>query len=180
MTTAQRRDGGHTDTPDPGPDGGPDAGGPDAIGPDAVGPDAVFTDDAIAALRGAVLVMARRLRHQQPGDGLSATEVAVLGRVFRDGPLTPGQLARAEHVQPPSMTRIVERLTDRGYLRREPHPDDGRQVLISHTESGQAFIDHTRALRTRWLAEHFERLTAEDQRAIVTAVPALSRLAELP
>ena len=71
---------------------------------------AEVSGEDIAALRGAVLILARRLRHQQAGDELSPSESAVMGRVGRAGPMTPGQLAKSEHVQPPSMTRIIERL----------------------------------------------------------------------
>jgi DNA-binding MarR family transcriptional regulator len=135
--------------------------------------------ETIAALRSAVLVLARRLRRQRADDDLSATEVAVLGRIYRDGASTPGALARAEHVQPPSMTRIIERLEQREYLRRDPDPSDGRQVLVSGTARGQKFIEDSRALRTRWLATQIDKLDVEDRAALAAAAPALARLADL-
>ena len=67
-------------------------------------------------------VLARRLRYQVAGDELSSTEGAVLGHLRRGGPMTPGQLARAEYVRPPSMTRVIENLERRNLVRREPHP----------------------------------------------------------
>ena len=136
--------------------------------------------DEVAVLRGAVLILARRLRHQQAGDELSPSEAAVLGRIGRAGPMTPGQLARSEHVRPPSMTRIIERLEGRGYLRRDPDPADRRQVLVSRTELGSEFVERSRAIRTAWLAEQLGKLGAEDQELLTAAAPALSRLAELP
>ena len=96
-------------------------------------------EETVAVLRAAVLVLARRLRYQVAGDDApSATELAVLGRIGRCGPMTPGQLARAEHVQPPSMTKVIESLEARGMLRREPHPSDGRQYLVSRTAAAPA------------------------------------------
>lgn len=136
--------------------------------------------EEVAALRAAVLVLGRRLRQQAAGEEISAAEMSVLGRVFRDGEQTPGRLAKAEHVQPPSMTRTIERLVGRGYLQRTPHPEDGRQHLVSLTETGRQVIAETRSLRNRWLAEHAGQLTAGERRALRSAIPALARLAELP
>ena len=48
------------------------------------------------------------------------------------------ELARAERVQPPSMTRTVNCLQEDGYVERRPHETDGRQVVVSITESGRA------------------------------------------
>jgi DNA-binding MarR family transcriptional regulator len=136
--------------------------------------------EEVAALRGAVLILARRLRHQQAGDELSPSESAVMGRIGRAGPTTPGQLAKSEHVQPPSMTRIIERLEARGFLRRDPDPSDRRQVLVSRTPAGNDFVERSRAVRTAWLTEQLEQLSSADQRAIAAAASALTRLAELP
>ncbi len=128
-----------------------------------------------------MLVLARRLRYQVAGnDDLSATELAVLGRIGRCGPMTPGQLARAEHVHPPSMTKVIEWLESRGMLSRAPHPTDGRQYLVSRTEAAEAFVEASRQLRTAWLADRLAELSAADRHAIAAAAPALGRLAELP
>lgn len=137
--------------------------------------------EAVAALRGAVLRLGRRLRYQTLGDAdLSATELAVLSRIGLCGPMAPSALARAEHVKPPSMTKVIERLEDKGLVRRDPHPTDGRQCLISRTEAGESFIKATRERRTAWLAERFDLLSDEDRRAVLAAAPALQRLADLP
>lgn len=143
----------------------------------------------VGTLRAAVLVLSRRLRHQvdSPGtdspdqaDEVSATEVATLARIRRCAPITPSDLARAEHVRPPSMTAILERLAQLGLVRREPHPHDGRRVLVSLTPEGETFLERTRAVRTRWLAGQFDQLDAADQAALTAAAGALARLAELP
>ncbi|MGH3231322.1 MAG: MarR family winged helix-turn-helix transcriptional regulator [Streptosporangiaceae bacterium] len=92
----------------------------------------------------------RRMRCQQAGDELSASEAAGLGRVGRMGPVTPMVLAHCEHVQPP-VTCILERLTGRGLVLRNPDPADRRQVLISRTPAGHGLARHIRLSRT-WLA----------------------------
>ncbi|SDP11738.1 DNA-binding transcriptional regulator, MarR family [Nakamurella panacisegetis] len=134
--------------------------------------------DAISALRGAILILSRRLRHQQAGDELSPSESAVLARIGRSGPMTPGQLARCEHVQPPSMTRIIERLETRGYLRREPDPADRRQILVSRTPAGDEFAAQSRAVRTAWLSRQVGKLDLDQQRALAAAASALTALAD--
>ncbi len=144
-----------------------------------------MTDDldleAVAALRGAVLRLGRRLRYQTLGDAdLSATELAVLGRIGLGGPMAPSALARAEHVRPPSMTKVIESLEERGLVRRSPHPTDGRQCLISRTEAGETFVRETRERRTAWLAERLGALPDDDRRAVLAATAALQRLADLP
>lgn len=143
----------------------------------------------VGTLRAAVLVLSRRLRHQvgaQAADTggvdaeVSSTEVAVLARIRRCAPVTPSDLARAEHLRPPSMTAILERLAQLALVRREPHPRDGRRVLVSLTPEGLAFLERTREVRTRWLAGQFDQLDAADQAALTAAAGALARLAELP
>ncbi len=137
--------------------------------------------EAVAALRGAVLRLGRRLRYQTLGDGdLSATELAVLGRIGRCGPMAPSALARAEHVKPPSMTKVIEGLEERGLVRRDPHPTDRRQCLISRTDDGEAFVLETRRRRTAWLAQEMGELSADERAALLAAGPLLDRLADRP
>jgi DNA-binding MarR family transcriptional regulator len=119
------------------------------------------------------------MRYQQASDDISSAEAAVLGRLGR-GSRTPGQLAKAEHVRPPSMTRTIERLEERGYVRRESDPQDGRQVLVFRTPAGDEFTQRSRELRTAWLAEQFDRLDPHDQQALRDAADALHRLSDLP
>ena len=64
-------------------------------------------------------------------------------------------------------------------LRREPHPTDGRQYLVSRTELAETFVNESRKLRTAWLAEHLAGLSAAEQQTLAAAAPALSKLAEM-
>src|SRR5689334_1316101 len=123
--------------------------------------------------------LSRRLRHQRVDETLSPTEMSVLGTLARCGSATPGELARKEHVQPPSMTRIVAMLEAKGLVRREPHPDDRRQVVVSRTEQAEAMLAESRTKRNAWLAQLAEGLS-DDERAILRqAAPVLEKLAHL-
>ncbi|WP_405737044.1 MarR family winged helix-turn-helix transcriptional regulator [Streptomyces sp. NBC_01537] len=123
--------------------------------------------------------LSRRLRHQRVDESLSATEMSVLATLTRCGTATPGELARKEHVQPPSMTRIVAMLEAKGLVRRDPHPDDRRQVVVRQTEQAEAMLVESRRKRNAWLAQLTERLTDEERAVLREAAPVLEKLAQL-
>jgi DNA-binding MarR family transcriptional regulator len=134
---------------------------------------------AVNELRGAVMRLSRRLRHQRVDETLSPTEMSVLATLARCGSATPGELARKEHVQPPSMTRIVAMLEAKDLVRREPHPDDRRQVVVTRTEQADAMLAESRDRRNAWLAELAEGLSPEDLAVLRQAAPVLEKLAHL-
>ncbi|MFJ9949151.1 MarR family winged helix-turn-helix transcriptional regulator [Kitasatospora sp. NPDC091207] len=134
---------------------------------------------AVSQLRSSTVRLSRRLRHQRVEESLSPTEMGVLGTLARCGKATPGELARKEHVQPPSMTRIVAMLEEKGLVRREPHPEDRRQVVVSSTEQAEVILAESRRRRNAWLAELAEGLDEEEWAALRAAAPVLYKLAHL-
>ncbi|MBM9505161.1 MarR family winged helix-turn-helix transcriptional regulator [Actinacidiphila acididurans] len=123
--------------------------------------------------------LSRRLRNQRVDESLSPTEMSVLATLARCGSATPGELARKEHVQPPSMTRIVAMLEGKGLVRREPHPEDRRQVVVSSTEQAAAMLEESRLKRNAWLAGLAESLSEEELAVLRQAAPVLEKLAHL-
>src|SRR5713226_8789361 len=83
--------------------------------------------DLPARLRLVITRLARRLR-QQGRTEISPTQLAVLATVERQGPLTLGELAVVEQVQPPTITVAVSRLEEQGLLRRRTDAADRRFV----------------------------------------------------
>ncbi|WAL73355.1 MarR family transcriptional regulator [Kitasatospora sp. YST-16] len=134
---------------------------------------------AVSQLRSSAMRLARRLRHQRVEESLSPTEMGVLGTLARCGRATPGELARKEHVQPPSMTRIIAMLEEKGLVRREPHPEDRRQVVVSSTEQAEEILNESRRRRNAWLAVLAENLDAEEWERLKAAAPVLYKLANL-
>lgn len=134
---------------------------------------------AVSSLRAGVMRLSRRLRHQRVDESLSPTEMSVLGTLARCGSATPGELARKEHVQPPSMTRIVAMLEAKGLVRRAPHPDDRRQVVVSRTEQAEAMLSESRRRRNVWLAQLTEGLDDDEWELLREAAPVLEKLAQL-
>ncbi|MFH8929099.1 MarR family winged helix-turn-helix transcriptional regulator [Streptomyces pristinaespiralis] len=134
---------------------------------------------AVNSLRSAVMRLGRRLKHQRVDESLSPTEMSVLGTLARCGSATPGELARKEHVQPPSMTRIVALLEAKGLVRLEPHPDDRRQKVVSQTEQATTMLEESRRKRNAWLASLAEGLDDEEWAKLREAAPVLEKLAHL-
>ena len=114
-------------------------------------------------LRTAVMRTSRRLRVEATGEIITPGQYAVLALLNGDGPSTLRALADSEHVQAPSMTRIVNALADQGFVTRAPHPDDGRQVRVDITDAGKAVLAEAREQRTAWLAQRVAGLSEEDR-----------------
>ncbi|EME96543.1 MarR family transcriptional regulator [Streptomyces mobaraensis NBRC 13819 = DSM 40847] len=135
--------------------------------------------DAVNALRSGVMRLSRRLKHQRVDESLSPAEMSVLGTLARCGSATPGELARKEHVQPPSMTRIVALLESKDLVRLEPHPEDRRQKVVTQTERAEAMLEESRRKRNAWLAELAGRLDEDEWATLRAAAPVLEKLAHL-
>ena len=140
----------------------------------------VRTDAGLSsALRISVMRLARRLRSERDATyDLSLNQLSVLGILERHGALTVGQLAAYERVQPPSMTRTVGCLVDRGLAARDPHPSDGRQVVVVLTEAGRRLVREDRRRRDAWLSQRLRELTPGEREALREAAPILERLAQ--
>jgi DNA-binding MarR family transcriptional regulator len=136
------------------------------------------TDSGLASeLRVSVMRLRRRLSYERhPDNELSTSQMAVLAFLFRNGELGIGELAFAERVQPPSMTRTVNNLEEGGYVARRPHETDGRQVLVSLSEQGRATLLADRARRDAWLAQRLSALTADERATLRAAAPILEAL----
>lgn len=134
------------------------------------------TPDQVSALRSAVLILSRRLRNQRAGGELSPSEIAVLAKVVPEG-ITPGDLARQEHVRPPSMTRTIEALERKGFVTRQQHPHDRRQVLVTRTPAGDDYILLSRQIRTAWLGGQVGKLPEQRRAELLAAIDALTLLA---
>ena len=91
-------------------------------------------------LRLAVMRFSRRLRNQRVDTSVTLTQLAALSTLKRNGPMSPGELAAHERVQPPSMTRVVVALEGMGLVSRTPHPTDGRQVIIDLTAAAEELL----------------------------------------
>jgi DNA-binding MarR family transcriptional regulator len=92
--------------------------------------------------------------------------------------MTPGELAEHEKVQPPSMTRVVAALEERGLVVRAPHASDRRQVVLTVTDQGKEVVRQTRRLREAWLAQRLRELTPQERALLRQAAPILEKLSQ--
>jgi DNA-binding MarR family transcriptional regulator len=129
-----------------------------------------------AALRDSITRLNRRLRQARPIGDLTITQLSALTSLELNGALTPRELADAERVQPPTLTKIVAKLEERGLVQRTPHPTDGRQVILAATESGRAVILEHRRARDAWLAKQLAALTPEERETLGKAAEILGRI----
>ena len=142
------------------------------------------TDPGLAtAMRISVSRLARRLRVERLGLGgpetaLSDIQLAALAALERKGSMTPGELAEHEKVQPPSMTRVIAVLEERGLVLREPHSTDRRQVILTVTPDGRDLVQRVRRRREAWLAQRLQELTPEERQILRQAAPILEKISQ--
>ena len=132
-------------------------------------------------LRISIARLSRRLRTLRasgggPAGALSLTQSAALAAIEQNGSMTPGELADHEKVQPPSMTRVIAYLEERGLVERRPHPTDGRQVVLSATEAGRSMLAESRRHKAAWLSRRLDELTPEEREILRRAAPILDKI----
>ncbi len=118
----------------------------------------------------------RRLRQTRPVGELTQNQISVLTSLELAGALTPRELAEAERVAPPTMTKVLAKLEERGLVQRTPHPTDGRQVILSATEAGRAVIAEQRRAKDRWLTRALAGLPAAERETLARAAEILNRI----
>ncbi|WP_174185996.1 MarR family winged helix-turn-helix transcriptional regulator [Nocardia barduliensis] len=136
------------------------------------------TPSDVRALAGelslAVVRLTRHLRGRRADSQISLTQLSALATLAREGAMTPGALAAKERVQPPSMTRVIASLTDLDLVERNPHPTDGRQIIVSLSSAGRALIADETSAREAWMTEQLSTLT-EEQLVVLTRAVAIMK-----
>jgi DNA-binding MarR family transcriptional regulator len=128
-----------------------------------------------ARLRLAVMRLARRLR-QQSEEGATPSMLSALASVERLGPVTLSELAQVERVQPPSITKVVTRLEEEGFIARSGDANDRRITRIQLTAKGKRFIEKNRSRKTAYLARGLATLEPGDRDILNKALDVLDRL----
>jgi DNA-binding MarR family transcriptional regulator len=118
----------------------------------------------------------RRLR-QEAHTGLSPSQQSALGTIELQGPITLGELAAAEQVAPPTITKVVSWLEEEGLIGRTVDPADRRITRVSATAEGRLRLEQSRARRNAFLAARLEDLGPDAVRRLHEAIDALEALA---
>jgi DNA-binding MarR family transcriptional regulator len=129
-------------------------------------------------LRPALLRLTRVVRNQRVDMSVTLTQLSAMNTLHKHGPMSAGELANCERVQPPSMTKVLANLEERGLVRRDVHPTDRRQAIIAITESGIELLELERRSRDAWLTRRLATLTPDERALLQRAVPILDKLAQ--
>jgi DNA-binding MarR family transcriptional regulator len=161
-----------------------------------IGKDKVSEEDAIAlpdldglprdtlmaahTLRRSVTRFARKLRGFRSDHEISGAKLSLLGRLHRaNSSLIAADIARLEHLQPQSLTRIVAELDELGLIRRRQDEFDRRQLLIEITPRGKKLLAQNAVQQNLWLARAMTaQLTKAERDMLRVAAELLDRLAD--
>jgi DNA-binding MarR family transcriptional regulator len=116
------------------------------------------------------------MRRNSPHPELSLGQLAALRTLEGHGPLSPGELAVHEKVQPPSVTKMLARLEELGYVSRAPHAADRRQVVVTIAPAGRALLEDDRRQRDAWIAHRLHALAPDEVAALRAALPVIEKL----
>jgi DNA-binding MarR family transcriptional regulator len=146
-----------------------------AIPPEAGSPkpEAVQVADR---LHSAAIHLLRRVRKQDVATGEGPARLSALSVLVFGGPKTLGELAAAEQVKPPTMSRIVAGLSRSRLIDIAVDPADARRMQIRATAKGRTILEQGRERRIAYLAAHLEQLTYEELKSLGTAVEILGRV----
>lgn len=129
-----------------------------------------------SALRLAVMRTARRLRSQDGDAEISLTQLSALGTIAKCGPLSAGSVAAIERVQPPSMTKALSSLEERGLIARSVAAADRRQSVIWATQAGLDLLAAAVRVRDEWVARRLQALTQDELEMARQTIHLLDRL----
>lgn len=132
--------------------------------------------DTAGRLHSAAIRLLRTLRREDDGSGLSAPRLSALSVVVFAGPLSLAELAAAEQVRPPTMSRIVDALVAKELVTRAVDPGNRRSVRIAATEAGLQVLEQGRDRRVRALMERLLGLTDYERRALARGAEIMERV----
>jgi DNA-binding MarR family transcriptional regulator len=118
----------------------------------------------------------RNVRAEDTAMGIGPAQASALSVVVFGGSLSLNELASAEQVKPPTMSRIVEALVQEGLVKREANKQDRRSITISPTEKGTRIIHEGRNRRERRLIKLLSRLDSTEVKCLGDASAILSKI----
>jgi DNA-binding MarR family transcriptional regulator len=126
-------------------------------------------------LHSAAILLLRLVRVQDTASGIAPARLSALSVIVFGGPVSLSDLARAEQVKPPTMSRIVDALEVDGLARRRVNQQDRRALLIEASEKGAAMLKEGRKRRVRFLASYLSKLDSSELSDIEHAVQAIQK-----
>ena len=127
-------------------------------------------------LHSASIHLLRRVRRRDDESGVTAPHLSALSVLVFGGARTLGELAEAEQVRPPSITRIVRNLEAEGLVEREPDPADRRIVRVRATDRGRMVLEEGRRRRISDLAARLRTVDAGELETLERAAELIERV----
>src|SRR5271170_4431821 len=131
---------------------------------------------AADGLHSAAIHLLRRLRRQDSAAGVGPAQLSALSVLVFAGPKTLGELAAAEQVKPPTMSRIAAGLKRSRLAEITRDPQDARRMSIRATAKGTLLLQQGRQRRIESLAAHLDSLNSSDLAQLGAALDILKRL----
>jgi DNA-binding MarR family transcriptional regulator len=131
------------------------------------------TEELADRLHSTALHLLRQVRVQDVASGLAPARLSALSVLVFGGPMSLNDLARAEQVRPPTMSRIVDALESANLIRRTVNQQDRRAVVLEATEKGAAILWQGRKRRVKFLAKYLSRLSEQERMQVDGAIKAI-------
>jgi DNA-binding MarR family transcriptional regulator len=139
---------------------------------------AAISDDTALIVRG-VLRLSRRLRSERPESTVSLSALGMLSTLHRSGPMAAARLAKAERLQPQSLSRLIAQLDRDGLIKRRPGKEDRRTLILEITEAGRRVLSRDMTARRMWLEGAMRKVLLPGEREMLAhAAVAMLRLAD--
>lgn len=133
-------------------------------------------EELAGRLHSASIRLLRMLRREDEESGITAPRLSALSVIVFSGPLTMAELAAAEQVRAPTMTRVVDALVADALAERVADPADRRLVRVRATDRGRELLDSGRRRRVQALTGRLEKLADSERRALGRAAELLERI----
>ncbi|MBX7455957.1 MarR family transcriptional regulator [Mycolicibacterium sp. 3033] len=134
---------------------------------------------AATELRESMMAVTRQLRRHRPDNGLTLSQMQLLGEISRAGVTAPAELGVRLGVRVQSLTDSLNELEARGLIARRPDAADRRRQLVEITPEGTVMLDADRAERDAWLHTTMrERLSTLEFDLLMLVAPILRKLAD--
>ncbi len=113
-------------------------------------------------LHSAALHLTRYVRTQDTALGIGPAQLSALSVVVFGGPRSLNELAKAEQVRPPTMSRIVDALVKDELVKREVNTSDRRAIIVTSTEKGARLMHEGRSRREKQLINLLKNLNTDE------------------
>jgi DNA-binding MarR family transcriptional regulator len=135
-------------------------------------------EDGVTRLRRVIARLARQLNASSTGEGLTPSQASVLALVVARGPLSLGELADLEGLNPTMLSRVVGKLQGMDLISRIPDPSDLRSASVTATAAGERIHQRITSQRAAVVSRCIELLSGPQEESLAAALPALEALAE--